>query len=237
MPRSTGLCRGLPGFADDLTADLPDERDDAAVVGELQTTPAPGQPIGREHRLTLQADKRPAVTRGNQPQLPGATHSVADAFVRAASTPRATVNQRKSSHGCSFARGHKKATRPTREFGKKLAAARASEPVAVRSPRRGGHRHRYRQPRNHRACPISRDDFRGVRRRAQHHLTGRCSRPCSGRHGLTAPASRTGRLSGAFPGMCWSGVRQSIPPSPSRGRWEGPTVSRVGRGTLREHTV
>jgi hypothetical protein len=50
--------------------------------------------------------------------LPGATHSVVDAFVWAASIPRATMSQGKSSHARSFARGHKKTTRPTREFGK-----------------------------------------------------------------------------------------------------------------------
>ena len=102
----------------DPIADLADKRDDAAVVGELQAAPAPAQPIGREHRFALEADKRPAVTRGNQPQLAEATHSIADAVERAASTPHTTVNQGKSSHGGSFARGHKKATRPTREFGK-----------------------------------------------------------------------------------------------------------------------
>jgi hypothetical protein len=99
-------------------ADLADERDDAAVVRELQAAPAPARPIGREHRFAVEAGKRPAVTRGNQPQLPGATHSVADAFAWAASTSRATMNQGKSSHARSFARGHKKTTRPTREFGK-----------------------------------------------------------------------------------------------------------------------
>lgn len=99
--------------------DLADERNDAVVVRELQAGPAPAQPIGREHRFALEADKRPAVTRGHQPQLPGATHSVADAFVGAVSTQHATVNQGKSSHGCSFARGYKRATRPTREFGKR----------------------------------------------------------------------------------------------------------------------
>jgi hypothetical protein len=50
--------------------------------------------------------------------LPGAAHSVANAFVWAGATPHATVNQGKSSHRCSFARLHKNATRPTREFGK-----------------------------------------------------------------------------------------------------------------------
>lgn len=62
-------------------ADLADERDDTAVVGELQATPAPAEPIGPEHRFALEGDERPAATRGNQPQLPGATHNVADAFV------------------------------------------------------------------------------------------------------------------------------------------------------------
>jgi hypothetical protein len=49
--------------------------------------------------------------------LAGAVHSVADAFVEAAS-PHATVQQGKRSHGRSFARGDKKSTRPSREFGK-----------------------------------------------------------------------------------------------------------------------
>lgn len=99
-------------------AELADERDDAAAVGELQAAAAPAQPIGREHRFALEADERPAITRGNQPQLPGAAHSVANAFVWAGATPHATVNQGKSSHRRSFARLHKNATRPTREFGK-----------------------------------------------------------------------------------------------------------------------
>jgi hypothetical protein len=134
--------------AHDPIADLADKRDDAAVVGELQAAPAPAQPIGREHRFTLEADKRPAVSRGNQPQLPEATHSIGDAFERAALTPHTTVNQGKSSHGRSFARGHKKATRPTREFGKSSRRTGHLNP-RLRSRRRGRHRHRQARPRKH----------------------------------------------------------------------------------------
>jgi hypothetical protein len=77
-----------------------------------------------------------------------ATHSIADAFERAASTPHTTVNQGKSSHGRSFARGHKKATRPTREFGKSSRRTAHLNP-RLRSGRRGRHRHRQARPRKH----------------------------------------------------------------------------------------
>ena len=152
----------------DPIADLADKRDDAAVVGELQAAPAPAQPIGREHRFALEADKRPAVTRGNQPQLAEATHSIADAFERAASTPHTTVNQGKSSHGRSFARGHKKATRPTREFGKSSRrpahlnpspAVASASPLPARPTRRAGPRSRPRSGRHGLAArrPIGKD--------------------------------------------------------------------------------